>query len=127
LSDSSISRAVSLAAVALVLPPCPGCAGGGEVNGLTCRECDGSTRIGRLPRRRLRSLLAGLLDSAATPAGAAVGTALRWSASLPGLLGAAGTSYGVAAVVHSVFRQVPEVPVVVLVAGVFALALDRRL
>jgi hypothetical protein len=116
-----------LAAVALVLPPCPGCAGGGEVNGLTCRECDGSTRIGRLPRRRLRSLLAGLLDSAATPAGAAVGTALRWSASLPGLLGAAGTSYGVAAVVHSVFRQVPEVPVVVLVAGVFALALDRRL
>jgi hypothetical protein len=52
---------------------------------------------------------------------------VRWSASLPGLLGAGGVSYGCAAVVHSVFGQVPVLAVAVLVAGVFALALDRRL
>ncbi len=107
------------------LPPCPACAGGGEVNGLTCRECDGSTRAGRAPKRRrwrLPSLL-HVADALAVPAG----TVVRWSASLPGLAGAGGVSYGVAAVVHSVFGQVPVLAVAVMVAGVFALALDRRL
>lgn len=61
------------------------------------------------------------------PAGTVVGAALRWSASLPGLAGAAGISYGSAVVVHSVFRQVPVLAVAALVAGGFALALDRRL
>lgn len=115
-----------MAAVSLpiALPPCPGCAGGGEVNGLPCRECKGSGRAGRLPRSlRLRARLAGLTGSAAT----AAGTAVRWSMTLPGLLGAAGVSYGLAAVVHGVFGQVPELAVAVLAAGVFALALDRRL
>lgn len=47
--------------------------------------------------------------------------------SLPGLLGAAGVSYGSAAVVHGVFGQVPELAVAAVVAGVFALVLDRQL
>jgi hypothetical protein len=113
-----------LAAVALAAPPCPGCAGGGEVNGLTCRECDGSRRLTSRRRRRWRfpSPLK-VADTLATP----VGTLVRWSASLPGLAGAGGVSYGCAAVVHSVFGQVPLVAVAVLTAGVFALALDRRL
>lgn len=108
----------------LALPPCPGCAGGGEVNGLPCRDCKGAGRAGRLPRSlRLRARLAGLPGAAAT----AAGTAVRWSLSLPGVLGAAGVSYGTAAVVHGVFRQVPELAAGLLVAGVFALALDRRI
>ena len=56
-----------------------------------------------------------------------MGTALKWSATLPGLLGAAGVSYGLAAVAHGLVHRVPEIPAVLLVAGVFALALDRRL
>lgn len=118
-----------MAAVALTaLPPCPGCAGGGEVNGLPCRECKGSSRAGRLPRSlRLRARLAALADRASVPAGTAVGTALRWSMTLPAVLGAAGFSYGSAAIVHSLVRQVPELPAALLVASVFALALDRRL
>lgn len=117
-----------MAAVALALPPCPGCAGGGEVNGLECRECGGSTRAGGLRRPgRLRAWLSGLADRVSVPAGTAVGTVLRWSASVPGLAGAGGVSYGLAAIVHAVFGQVPLVPVAVLTAGVFALALDRRL
>lgn len=116
-----------MAAVVPIGPPCPGCAGGGEVNGLECRECQGSTRAGRPPRRRLRSLLLGLLDAAATPAGAVVGTALKWSMTLPGLLGAAGASYSLAAIVHSLVHQVPELPAALLVASAFALRLDRQL
>jgi hypothetical protein len=114
---------VTLAAVVPIGPPCPGCAGGGEVNGLVCRECGGSRRLtSRRRRRRLPSLLR-VADALATPAGNLV----RWSASLPGLAGAGGVSYGLAAVVHSVFGQVPVLAVAALAAGVFALALDRRL
>jgi len=112
----------------LALPPCPGCAGGGEVNGLPCRECEGSSRL-RAPSRfrGLRARLLRLADRASTPAGNAVGTALRWSAVLPALGGAAGMSYGLAAIVHSLVHRVPEVPAAVLVASVFLLVLDRRL
>ena len=56
-----------------------------------------------------------------------MGTALKWSATLPGLLGASGVSYGLAAVAHGLVHRVPVLPAVLLVAGVFALLLDRRL
>jgi hypothetical protein len=52
---------------------------------------------------------------------------VRWSMSLPGLLGAGGVSYGLATVVHGLVPRVPELGAVLVVAGVFALALDRRL
>jgi len=65
----------------------------------------------------------GWADRAATPAG----TLVRWSASLPGIGGAAAVSYGVAAVVHGVFGQVPELGAALIVAGVFGLLADRRL
>ncbi len=111
-----------MASVVPIGPPCPGCAGGGELNGLVCPECGGSRRLTPRRRRRFPSLL-HVADALAVPAG----TVVRWSASLPGLAGAGGVSYGVAAVVHSVFGQVPVLAVAVMVAGVFALALDRRL
>jgi len=117
-----------LAAVALALPPCPGCAGGGEVNGLACRECGGSSRLRAPSRLRgLRKRLLSLADRVSVPAGNAVGTVLRWSAALPALGGAAGMSYGLAAVAHSLVHRVPEVPAAILVASAFALLLDRRL
>lgn len=121
-----MSLAIPPAALAS-LPPCPECAGGGEVNGLTCRSCNGSTRAGVPKPSRLLAWLAGLPGAGASAAGTAAGTALRWSASLPGVLGAAGVSYGLAAVVHGVFGQVPELAVAALAAGAFLLALDRRL
>lgn len=65
----------------------------------------------------------GVADRLATPAGVVV----RWSASVPGVAGAAGITYGVAAVVHGVFGQVPELGVGLLVAGVFGLLADRQL
>lgn len=107
-----------MAAVVPVGAACPGCAGGGEVNGTECRECEGRGRTG-LPRRRWRfpSPLR-LADSLATPAG----TLVRWSAAMEGLAGAAAVSYGLAAVVHSVFGQVPVVAVAVLTAGAFLVA-----
>lgn len=71
--------------------------------------------------------MAALVDRAATPAGAAVGTAVRWSMTLPGFLGAAGMSYGAAAVAHGLVHRIPELPAALLVASMFALALDRRL
>lgn len=55
------------------------------------------------------------------------GTLVRWSMSLPGLAGAGAVSYGLAATMHGLVPRVPELGAVVLVAGVFALALDRRL
>ena len=116
---------MTLAAVALAaLPPCSGCAGGGEVNGLPCAECDGSTRLA-LPRRRRWRLPSPLkiADALAVPAG----TVVRWSMSLPGLLGAGGISYGLAATVHGLVPRVPELAAGLVVAGVFALVLDRRL
>lgn len=116
-----------MAAVVPIGPPCPGCAGGGEVNGLECRECGGSTRLTPPRRRRWRRRLLRVADAAATPAGTVVGWSLASLSSLPGVLGAAGVSCGSAVVVHSVFGQVPELPVGLLVAGVFGLLLDRRL
>lgn len=97
------------------------------MNGLPCRECGGSSRAGKVRRPSLRVRLAALADKASTPVGSAVGTVLRWSMSLPGLAGAAGVSYGSAAVAHGLVHRIPEVPAAVLVAAVFALALDRRL
>lgn len=117
-----------MAAVALALPPCPGCAGGGKVNGLACRECGGSSRLRPASRLRgLRSRLLALADRVSVPAGNAVGTVLRWSAALPALGGAAGMSYGLAAIAHSLAPRIPEMPAAVLVASVFLLLLDRRL
>lgn len=96
------------------------------MNGLPCRECGGSSRAGVL-RLSLRERLMAVAHRASTPAGNAVGTVLRWSASLPGLAGATGVSYGVAAVAHGLVERIPEIPAAVLVAALFALALDRRL
>lgn len=117
------AAALSLAS----LPPCLSCAGGGEINGLPCRECGGSSRAGKVQRRPWRDWLVSLADKASAPVGNAVGTALRWSMSLPGLAGAAGVSYGTAAVAHGLVGRIPEVPAAVLVAAVFCLALDRRM
>jgi hypothetical protein len=55
------------------------------------------------------------------------GTLVRWSMSLPGLAGAGAVSYGLAAVIHGLVPRVPELAAALAVAGVFALALDRRL
>jgi hypothetical protein len=60
------------------------------------------------------------------PAATAAGTAVRWSASLSGVAGAAAVSYGLPAIVHAIWHQVPELPATALVAGVFLL-LDRLL
>lgn len=98
-------------------PRCPDCRGGGEVNGVPCRGCSGSR-----PKAR-RPLGWALLGALATPAG----TVVRWSMSLPGVAGAAGVTFGVSVIVHAVFRQVPALGVAALVAGAFALLLDRRL
>ncbi|MGA8111664.1 MAG: hypothetical protein WB974_19650 [Acidobacteriaceae bacterium] len=94
------------------------------VNGVPCPECGGSSRR-VVPSRwgGLRKRLHRFADSAAVPAG----TVVRWSASLPGVAGAAAVSYGVAAVVHGVFGQVPELGAGLIVAGVFGLLADRRL
>lgn len=113
-----------MAAVVPIGPPCSGCAGGGELNGLECAECAGSgrTAVRRGRRRRFPSPLrvAGAL---AAPAG----TLVRWSMSLPGVAGAGAVSYGLAAIVHGLAPRVPELAAGLVVAGVFALALDRRL
>lgn len=80
-----------------MLPACPGCAGGGEVNGLPCRDCGGSTRAGlRVRRWSLRKRLRGVALAAAGPAGAMVG----WSRIAPSLAGAAMVSLG-AAMIYS--------------------------
>lgn len=110
--------------VPLALPPCTGCAGGGEVNGVTCRSCGGSTRAGGRRRRwSWRRPGHRLLLALATPVGLVVG----WSRSLPGIAGAAAVTYGVSAVVHGLVHQVPELGVAALVAGGFGLMMDRRL
>jgi hypothetical protein len=114
---------VAAAPALRALPPCPDCAGGGEVNGVECRSCGGSTRAGTAKRRwRFPSPLR-VADALAVPAGRLV----RWSMSLPGLAGAGAVSYGSAAVVHGLVPRVPELAAGLAVAGVFALALDRRL
>ena len=121
-----------MTALAAPLPrllPCPGCAGGGELNGLPCRECGGKGR--QVPRPRLpaswRKVLHGWADAAARPAGVVVGRALRWSAAVPGVAGAAAVSIGAAMIVHGVFHQVPGVGVAAAVGGLFCLLMDRNL
>jgi len=108
-------------------PACSECAGGGEINGLPCRVCHGSGRQAaaqlagwRAAARRWSLAVAG---SAATAAGRAV----RWSATLPGLAGAAAVSFGVAMVAHGVWHALPETGVGLLAGGIFALAADRHL
>ncbi|HXT90553.1 MAG TPA: hypothetical protein VN714_14970 [Trebonia sp.] len=110
-------------------PQCRECYGGGEVNGLTCRECDGT---GRHPlaaplvagwRRAAR----GWSLKAAEAAGKVTGRALAWSSALPGIGGAAAVSFGAAMVAHGVWRTLPEWGVFLLVAGVFGLMADRNL
>lgn len=105
-----------------VAGPCPDCRGGGEVNGTVCRGCGGSRRAGPVRRRWFPSPLK-VAEALAVPAG----TLVRWSMSLPGLAGAGAVSYGLAAVVHGLVPRVPELAAGLIVAGVFALALDRRL
>lgn len=105
---------------------CPACAGGGEINGLPCRECAGGRGRSLVPsgvRERLRvwSLAAG------GAAGVVAGRLVRWSVTVPGVAGAAGVSWGAAMIAHGVFLRVPELGVAVLVAGVFGLLADRRL
>jgi hypothetical protein len=108
----------------LAAPPCPGCAGGGEVNGLDCRECGGRGRVRGKVRREWRLLLRSRPVLAAA---AAAGTVVGWSRTVPGVGGAAAVTYGVAVTVHGVFRQVPALGVAALVAGAFGLLADRRL
>lgn len=120
---------MTTAALPLGAPACPDCRGGGDVNGVPCRGCAGRGRARPVPRvpASLRALARRWSMAAAEPAGRLVGTLVRWSATVPGVAGAAGVTIGAAMVVHGVFRQVPELGLVAAVGGVFLLALDRRL
>lgn len=108
----------------VLAPPCSGCAGGGEVNGLSCRGCGGTGRAGarraRVPWRILgrRAALA-----MAGPAGMVVG----WSRTLPGVGGAAALTFGTAVIAHSAWHWVPAYAVAALVGGTFGLLADRRI
>lgn len=116
-----------MAAVAAPLmgaPPCPFCAGGGEVNGIPCRHCAGR---GRLAVKRAGVAWRAIWRRGSLAAAGAAGTVVRWSATIPGLAGAAGVTMGLALTVHSVFPRVPAVAVALLVGGCFGLAVDRRL
>lgn len=92
------------------------------MNGVPCRECGGSTRA-RGRRRMGWRVLAGRL---ATPAGVVVGTLLNWSRTVPGVGGAAGVAYGIAAVAHGLVPRIPELGAGLLIAGVFGLLIDRN-
>jgi len=110
-------------------PPCRGCAGGREVNGVTCRDCGGTGRQRgpvRIPGSWRRAARQWALV-AAGPAGTVAGRLMRWSAALPGVAGAAGVTIGAAMIVHGVFHQVPGLGVAALTAGVFGLLADRQL
>ena len=108
----------------LAAPPCPACRGGGEINGVECRECAGSSRAGvRLRRQSWRRLL----DRAATPAGVAVGTLLGWSKTVPGIGGAAALTFGVSVIGHAIWHWVPAYAVAAVVGGAFGLMMDRRI
>lgn len=103
--------------VPLVPSQCPSCRGGGEINGTECPDC--SPGRSRPSRSWLVAAAAGLAGPA--------GTAVRWSMSLPGVLGGAGAVYGVAVIVHAVWHQVPALGVAALAAAPFLLVLDRRI
>jgi hypothetical protein len=108
----------------LAAPPCPGCRGGGEVNGVECRDCGGSSRAGvRIRRWGLRKLAHKL----ATPAGRRVGVALNWSKTVPGIGGAAALTFGVSVIGHAIWHWVPAYAVAAILAGTFGLLIDRRL
>jgi fatty acid desaturase len=94
-----------------------------------CRGCGGKGRTAARRRARgtWRAALARWADAAAAPAGAFVGTLMRWSATVPGIAGAAALTWGVAMVVHGVFHQVPSLGAALVVGGVFGLLADRRL
>ena len=110
--------------VPLALPACPSCRGGGEVNGVECRECRGSTRAGV---KRRRWTWRGLLDRAATPAGVVAGTVLGWSRTVPGIGGAAAVTFGAAGAAHAIWHWLPVLYPALVIGGVFALLLDRQL
>lgn len=117
---------MSTAAASLALPPCPGCAGGREINGVPCRDCGGTGRV-RAAQRLRGSLRALARSGPALAAAGAAGTLVRWSASVPGVAGAAGVTIGAAMIIHGVFGQVPELGAALAVGGVFGLLMDRRI
>jgi len=112
-------------AAPLLLPACAGCAGGGEINGLPCRDCGGTGR--QRAQRRLPGSLRALGRRWSLAGAFAAGTLVRWSASVPGVAGAAGVTIGAAMIVHGVFHQVPELGVMAAAGGVFGLLADRQL
>lgn len=116
------------AAALLALPFCQACAGGGEVNGLPCRECGESGRL-RPARRRWR-LRRPSLGPLADVAGWSVGTVLSLAGLLPlvpGVGGAVMVSLGAGEVAGRVFGHGLALWVGLAVGGVFALVLDRRI
>lgn len=112
----------------LAQPACRECAGGGSINGVFCRACDGSGRMPALVRMSgLRKAARVWSLKAADVAGKVTGRALAWSATLPGIGGAAAVSLGAAMVAHGVWRALPEWGVGLLVAGVFGIMADRHM
>lgn len=101
--------------------PCPGCRGGGEVNGVDCRECGGAGRKGARPRGgSWRKMVLRLADIASVPAG----TAIR---GIPGVGGAAAVTCGAAVIVHAAWHWIPWYGPAALVGGLFGLMIDRGL
>lgn len=115
------------AAALLALPFCPGCAGGTEVNGLSCQECKGSGRAGGAVRRRWRGLKRPSLGPLADVAGWSVGTVLSLLPLVPGVGGAAMVSVAAGELAGHVFGHGLTPWAGLAVGGVFALALDRRI
>lgn len=116
---------MTAAAASLALPPCPGCAGGREINGVPCRDCGGTGRQGARPR--LAASWRKLAHSWSLAGAGAAGTLVRWSASVPGVAGAAGVTIGAAMIVHGLVPGVPEPGLMAAIGGGFLLLLDRRL
>jgi hypothetical protein len=55
------------------------------------------------------------------------GTLVRWSASVPGVAGAAGVTIGAAMITHAIWPRVPLLAAALTVGGAFGLLADRRL